>query len=105
MKELIWISIILSSILITISILINKSNINREKRSSYECGYSITKIVPTKKIYIKYFVIGFLYLIFDLETIILYPLIIANNNILIIYIFMTIIVIGLAFEIKSINSL
>lgn len=101
--------IIGSIILIIILYLLKNLNIgaipNIEKNSIYECGFSEFE-APQKKYYMKFYLLAILFLIFDLETLILYPQSLSvldiNNNtyIYIIYIFY-IITIGLGIEIYN----
>lgn len=48
-----------------------------ERRSQYECGIELMEEEAGESIkkeeYIKYYIIGIIFLIFDIETIILYP--------------------------------
>jgi len=86
---------------------VNITSINREKITVYECGFHEFDEVR-KKYYIKYYLVGIIFLIFDIETLIIYPISICITNIsyigfiTIIY-FLFILSLGLAFEIyKSI---
>lgn len=80
-------AIILSSLLIIISYLISHKNSypvslgivsdESERRSQYECGLEPFEekigIETRERFYIKFYIIGILFLIFDLETLLLYP--------------------------------
>lgn len=80
-------AIILSSLLIIVSYLIShKSSYpvslglvsdESERRSQYECGLEPFEekigIETRERFYIKFYIIGILFLIFDLETLLLYP--------------------------------
>jgi NADH:ubiquinone oxidoreductase subunit 3 (subunit A) len=65
--------LIIIGIILLLSTNINKSTKNREKLTIYECGYQ--EYDDTRKnFYIKYFLIAIIFLIFDLETLLLFPL-------------------------------
>jgi NADH:ubiquinone oxidoreductase subunit 3 (subunit A) len=80
-------AIILSSLLIIVSYLISHKNSypvslgivsdESERRSQYECGLEPFEekigIETRERFYIKFYIIGILFLIFDLETLLLYP--------------------------------
>ena len=75
------------------------------KNSTYECG--LVPIGDTKiKFNIKYFNYAILFLIFDIETIFLYPFAMTMNNlglfaIIEAFIFISILLLGLYFAIKQ----
>lgn len=81
----------------------------REKLTIYECGFQEFDDVR-KKFYIKFYLVAIVFLIFDLETILVYPiafyLIDLNNHYFIYMIYIIYIIsIGLAYEIyKNILS-
>ena len=64
---------------VIIIILYNVKNINistinkREKNTIYECGYHEIE-EPREKFYMKFYILAIIFLIFDLETILLYPI-------------------------------
>lgn len=74
--------------------------LNREMISSYECGFENEKV---KRRYIQYYLIGVAYLLFDIETVILFPLVYASPlvNIWIPILFIIIIIIGLIYELNE----
>jgi len=51
------------------------NNIEEESRSQYECGIELfeEKKETREKFYIKFYIIAIIFLIFDLESILLYP--------------------------------
>ena len=98
---------ILATLALTI-IFYNLKNINltkienKDKLTIYECGFNEFD-QPRQKYYIKFYIIAILFLIFDLETIILYPLslyisALTTFNFLFIYYFFIILSIGLGIE-------
>ena len=93
----------LSSILFIISYIFVQKNIYIEKISSYECGFSPFNEIKNK-FDIKYYIIGILFMIFDLEIIIILPwLLNININIYfsycIFFIFFIYLVLGFFYEI------
>jgi|SRR6185312_6722120 len=92
--------IILAILLVTY--IINKPTADYEKHSSYECGFE--PFGDSRTFFdIHYYVIGLLFIIFDLEIIFLMPFVIDIKNLSIIgyltFIFlMIIIIIGFYFE-------
>lgn len=76
---------------------------NKDKLSIYECGFNEFD-QPRQKYYIKFYIIAILFLIFDLETILLYPLslyisALTSYNFFFVYYFFIILSIGLGIEI------
>lgn len=88
MTIMIIFSIFLSSFLILFSYFIShKSNFpiqlgivndEGERKSQYECGLELFEeeigIETRERFYMKFYIIGILFLIFDLETLLLYPI-------------------------------
>jgi NADH-quinone oxidoreductase subunit A len=66
------IQFIILSVLILASFILSQSTRNLEKLSAYECGL---EPLGNARLQIKivYYIIGILYLLFDLEIIFLYP--------------------------------
>lgn len=116
---MIIISISISIILILFTYILNKKSYNYEKTSAIECGIEPFEeeigIETRERFYLKFYIIGITYLIFDLESILLYPITIYSHNlsnfifssggftlfISIFYFFMFIIILGLFYEIKK----
>lgn len=79
----------IASILIIFTYILNKKSYDFEKLSQYECGiepfeenqttlYQLNNNTITEtreKFYLKFYIIGITFLIFDLESILLYPII------------------------------
>lgn len=79
--------------LIIFTYLLNKKSYDSEKLSQYECGiepfdenqttlYQLENINNTntetrEKFYLKFYIIGIIFLIFDLESILLYPIVLS----------------------------
>lgn len=106
-------------IIIIITYILNKKTYYMDKTTAIECGIEPFEenigVERREKFYIKFYIIGITYLIFDLESILLYPITIYNSlgqipiefgpwNLLaitIFYIFIIIIIAGLYYEIKK----
>jgi NADH:ubiquinone oxidoreductase subunit 3 (subunit A) len=100
---------ILLSIIIAVGIIIGSYLINRyplsgyEKLSQYECGFEPESGNNSPSFYIKYYYVAVIFLIFDLEAILLYPYTtLAAGTPLLSYfvflVFMIILVLGLVYE-------
>lgn len=90
MSLMIKICISIASILILLTYILNKKSYDFEKLSQYECGIepfeenqtilypdSTTETITEtrEKFYLKFYIIGIIFLIFDLESILLYPIV------------------------------
>lgn len=93
MSTMIKITIIISFTLLTLTYLINKKFYSFDKFSPIECGFEPIEDRPTflsyhnypkilglkfgeeerERYYIKFYIIGIIFLIFDLEALLLYP--------------------------------
>jgi NADH-ubiquinone oxidoreductase chain 3 len=60
-------------VLILGTYVLNKKGLDREKGSGYESGFQMFEEAISGTKYIKFFIVGVLFLIFDLETILLFP--------------------------------
>ena len=119
MKIYIISTIILSSFLIFISYIISRFTwggswrfFDREKLTAVECGFNAFEEEPGKNnrenFYIKFYIVGIIFLIFDLESMLIYPYTILlsplTTNIYILHsfliflIFMIVLVLGLIYE-------
>lgn len=98
----ILIALFLSIILLIITFFFTNRNETFEKNSSYECGFSPFGD-SRLKFEIKYYLIGILYIIFDLELIFLLPWILGHFYInwigfVTLMIFLTILTLGFIYE-------
>jgi NADH:ubiquinone oxidoreductase subunit 3 (subunit A) len=75
-----FISIIIASILLILSYAISPKSINMEKLSTYECGFEPFD-EARKSFDIQFFLIGVLFLVFDLEIAFLLPWAVTLNRI------------------------
>ena len=95
-------SAILSAILLILSYICVQKNPCESKISAYECGFAAIKH-PTTPFTIKFFIVGVIFLIFDLEIIYLIPWSLCSGSItlgsqLIIWLFFIFIIVGLIYE-------
>nr|YP_010890008.1 NADH dehydrogenase subunit 3 [Stephalia dilata]WJJ69995.1 NADH dehydrogenase subunit 3 [Stephalia dilata] len=100
----IWIiiSLLLSFIISFLSFLLSEKNPDKEKVSTYECGFNPIHI-PGEPFSIRFFLIAILFLVFDLEISYLFPWSTCTNLInikgqIIILLFLLILIIGLIYE-------
>lgn len=79
---MIKICIAIATILIIFTYVLNKKSYDFEKLSQYECGIEpFDENITTgegetrEKFYLKFYIIGIIFLIFDLESLLLYPIV------------------------------
>jgi len=89
-------------VIIVLSYFLSEKLFNKEKTSVYECGFSPIKH-PNNPFSIKFFLVGILFLVFDLEIVLLFPWslyftqsILVTN--IMFYVFFTGLILGLGFE-------
>jgi len=98
-------SLIISLLLFSISFFLVYQLPNIEKLSAYECGFNPFGDARYK-FEIKYYIVGILFIIFDLEIVYLFPWLICINfinflGILSMSVFLIILIVGFIFELKS----
>lgn len=108
---MIKISLIIALSIIVIAYILNKTKFGWEKSTQYECGLEILdeKNEEIEKFYLKFYIIGIIFLIFDIETILLFPLIslfsapaiITKFGYITFIIFMTMLLLGLIYEYRK----
>jgi NADH-ubiquinone oxidoreductase chain 3 len=92
-------------VLLIVNRLISAHKPNAEKVSTYECGF--TGIGDTRQRFsVQFFLVAILFLVFDLEVILLFPFAVAIYQISvygfwIMFIFIFILTVGLVFELGS----
>ena len=108
---------IILSIIISIGIILGTFYLNKftttsnvEKLSQYECGFEPIEEKPgietRERYYIKFHIVAVIFLIFDLEAILLYPFttILYNNlsiSLPVFFLFMFFLIVGLFYEFKK----
>jgi len=95
--------IILASLLLIINILFSTQNPYMEKQTSFECGFHSFLGQNRTQFTISFFIFGLLFLLFDLEILLIYPYTVsayANNiyGLVIMIIFFLLLTAGLVFE-------
>jgi len=99
-------SVLIVIILFSISFFLIYQVIDIEKSSSYECGFNPFSDSRVK-FEIRFYLIGILFIIFDLEIIFLFPwlfLVIKEltwNNSISVFIFLIILILGFLYELKK----
>ncbi len=97
-----FISFLLSSVVLFFSIFLSFKSPDKEKVSIYECGFNPFHSTG-QPFSIRFFLIAILFLVFDLEIIYLFPWSVNSNLIdyysqFVIYLFIIVLVIGLIYE-------
>ena len=101
---------LLSVILLSINLIFAPHNAYQEKNSAFECGFHSFLGQNRTQFSISFFIFALLFLLFDLEILLVYPYIVSaySNSIyglLIMLVFFTALTIGLGFELgkKALN--
>nr|YP_009421318.1 NADH dehydrogenase subunit 3 [Nemopilema nomurai]ASR75161.1 NADH dehydrogenase subunit 3 [Nemopilema nomurai] len=102
MLIIVIISLTLSIVIALASYLLGETSPDKEKVSVYECGFTPYDN-PGNPISVRFFLIGILFLIFDLEISLLFPwsissYIVSLQGIWVIFIFLLILTWGLIYE-------
>jgi len=94
------VSLLLTSLLLAISVLSVPQNRDEEKISSYECGFQPFEDTR-QKFDVKYYVIGILFIIFDIEILLTIPWIQVINivGLYVMCLFIYILIFGFIYEI------
>ena len=97
---------ILSSALLALNLLLAPSNPDEAKVSPYECGFNVIPGQTRGTFHIHFYLVSMLFLIFDLEILLLFPLAVSLYHVSafgfsIAIIFFTILTIGFVLEIGS----
>jgi NADH-ubiquinone oxidoreductase chain 3 len=94
---------ILALILLTINIILSPHNPYQEKNSAFECGFHSFLGQNRTQFSISFFIFALLFLLFDLEILLIYPYLVSaySNSIyglIIMLIFFFILTLGFVFE-------
>lgn len=97
---------ILVAILLMLNVLLAAHRPDSEKVTAYECGFSPIYGQTRSPFSIQYYLVGILFLIFDLEILLLYPIAVTLYNVSVYgfwvaIIFFTVLTLGFVFEIGS----
>jgi len=98
---------ILGGLLVILGLgLSTKFRFDREKRSPFECGFT-PKSTPRLPLSLRFFLIAIIFLIFDVELVLIFPVIVAQTasqpiiTRFILIVFLLILTAGLYFEINQ----
>lgn len=94
---------ILAIVLLSINLFFATHNPYEEKNSPFECGYHSFLGQSRMEFSISFFIFALLFLLFDLEILLVYPYVVSgyNNDIfglIVMLIFFTLLTLGLVFE-------
>ena len=97
---------ILTIILLSLNILFAVHRPDSEKVSSYECGFSPIHGQTRSPFSVQFYIVGILFLVFDLEVALIYPFSttlyqIGNYGFWIVFIFFIVLTIGFVYELGS----
>ena len=98
--EFLIISVIISIFLYFLSYLIISKDVYLDKNIAYECGFNAFSDAR-QPFEVRFYLVGLLFIVFDLEIIFLFPYIILNinsNNFLVMCIFVVILFMGFIYE-------
>lgn len=95
---------ILAGILLAVNFLFATHNPYQEKDSVFECGFHSFLGQNRTEFTISFFIFALLFLLFDLEILLVYPYIVSNYNnsvfgLIVILIFLLVLTLGFVFEI------
>ena len=95
-------SLILSAIISGASYVLSNKQPDKEKVSAYECGFDAFG-APGRPFSVRFFLIGILFLIFDLEISFLFPFIMCLDQLTIVgvgsmFIFLLVLTVGFYYE-------
>lgn len=97
---------VLSFVLLGLNILLAPHKPYEDKLSIYECGFSAVPLQTRSNFPIQFYIVGLLFLIFDLEILVLYPASVTLSEIntygfVVVMIFFVILTIGFVYELGS----
>src|SRR5438309_7864883 len=110
---LLFIIPILGLVLIVLNLILSPHKPYNEKQSSFECGFHSFLGQNRSQFSISFFLFGLLFLVFDLEIVLIYPYVVSaysnsNYGLTVVFMFLLILTAGFVFEIGkkalSINS-
>ena len=98
--EFLIISVIISIFLYFLSYLIISKDVYLDKNIAYECGFNAFSDAR-QPFEVRFYLVGLLFIIFDLEIIFLFPYIVLElnyNNFIVMSFFVTILFMGFVYE-------
>jgi len=95
---------ILGLVLIVLNLILSPHKPYNEKQSSFECGFHSFLGQNRSQFSVSFFLFGLLFLIFDLEIVLIYPYAVSSHSnssygLIIVFIFLLILTAGFVFEI------
>lgn len=95
---------LLAMILLAVNLILSPHNPDQEKKTPFECGYHSFLGQNRSQFNISFFIFGLLFLLFDLEILLVYPYSVSSYNndiygLVIMLIFFIILTLGFIFEI------
>lgn len=75
----IFVSVLLGPILLVIRWLVAPRSPSEEKLSPYECGFSPLEGQTRRPLRVAFYLVGILFLLFDLELLVTFPFIASNG--------------------------
>ena len=97
---------ILSFVLLIINFLLATHKPNKDKDSQFECGFSSFVQMSRMAFTISFFIYGLLFLLFDLEILLVYPYVVSSYNndiygLIIMILFFILLTVGFVYEIGN----
>lgn len=97
---------ILALILLTLNLLFSVHKPDSEKLTSYECGFSPIHGQTRTPFSIQFYLVAILFLVFDLELLVLYPITVSLYEVgtlgfWVVFIFFGILTVGFVYELGS----
>ncbi len=94
---------LLALILLALSIILGRHIPYSEKNSQFECGFHSFRDQSRKEFNISFFIFGLLFLLFDLEILLVYPYVVSSYNnslfgLFVLIIFLLLLTAGFVFE-------
>lgn len=94
---------ILAFILLIVNFILAPHNPNKDKNSQFECGFTSFVQMSRMEFTISFFIFGLLFLLFDLEILLVYPYVVSSYNndiygLILALLFLTVLTIGFVFE-------
>ena len=95
--------VILVAILLTVNFLLSEHKPDKVKSSQFECGFSSFREMSRTPFRISYYIYALLFLLFDLEILLVYPYVVSSYNngtygLVILLIFFILLTIGFIYE-------
>lgn len=97
---------VLALILLTLNLLFSVHRPDSEKLTSYECGFSPIHGQTRTPFSIQFYLVAILFLVFDLELLVLYPITVTlyevgSYGFWIVFIFFSVLTIGFVYELGT----